>query len=205
METKWLKWAKQLQSIAQSGLEYSKDKFDIERFQQIRELSIEIMSEYTDMDNSKVRTLFANETGYQTPKVDIRAAIFKDDKILMVNETSDNKWSLPGGWADIDLSICENVIKESMEEAGAKVKPKRVIAVLDRNKHINDTYPYSVYKFFVECDYIEGKHKKNIETSKSGFFTLNTLPELSVGRNTKSQIEMCFKARKENTFETIFD
>ncbi len=205
METKWLNWAKKLQSIAQSGLEYSRDKFDIERFEQIRELSIEIMSDYTDMDNSKIRSLFANETGYQTPKVDIRAAIFKEDKILMVKEKTDNKWSLPGGWADIDLSVFENVTKESMEEAGARVKPIRIIAVLDRNKHIEDTYPYSVYKFFVECDYVEGKYKDNIETTESGFFTLNTLPELSVGRNTKSQIEMCFKARNVDVFETIFD
>lgn len=180
METKWLKWAKKLQSIAQAGLEYSSDKFDIERFEQIRELSIEIMSKYTDIDNSKIRYLFTNETGYQTPKIDIRAAIFKEDKILMVREQIDNKWSLPGGWADTDLSICENVIKESMEEAGAKVKPKRIIAVLDRNKHIDDVFPYSVYKFFIECDYLEGEYKDNIETIESDFFTLDKLPVLSV-------------------------
>ncbi|WP_066498151.1 NUDIX hydrolase N-terminal domain-containing protein [Abyssisolibacter fermentans] len=205
MEKKWLKWAKQLQTIAQNGLEYSNNKFDIERFEQLRELSIEIMSEYTNVDNSKIRTLFANETGYQTPKVDVRAAIFKEDKILLVREQKDNKWSLPGGWADIDLSIYENVIKESMEESGAKVKPKRIIAVLDRNKHIDDIYPYSIYKVFVECDYVEGKYQENIETVESSFFDINNLPELSVGRNTKSQIEMCFKARKEDVFEAIFD
>ena len=124
METKWLNWAKKLQAIAQTGLEYSKDKFDIERFEQIRALSIEIMNEYTDIDHSKIRTLFANESGYQTPKIDIRAAVFKEDKILMVREQLDDKWSLPGGWADIDLSIYENVVKESMEEAGAKVELK---------------------------------------------------------------------------------
>jgi len=205
MEKKWLKWAKQLQAIAQTGLEYSKDKFDIERFEQIRELSIEIMSEYTNIDNSKIRSLFANETGYQTPKVDIRAAIFKEDKILLVREKIDNKWSLPGGWADIDLSISENAIKESMEESGASVKPKRIIAVLDRNKHVDDVFPYDVYKVFVECDYVEGKYKDNIETIESGFFTSNNLPELSIGRNTEAQIEMCFKARREEVVEAIFD
>ncbi len=205
METKWLNWAKKLQAIAQTGLEYSKDKFDIERFEQIRALSIEIMNEYTDLDHSKIRTLFANESGYQTPKIDIRAAIFKDDKILMVREQLDDKWSLPGGWADIDLSIYENIVKESMEEAGAKVIPKRIIAALDRNKHIDDVFPYSVYKIFVECDYVEGNYIDNIETIESAFFTLNSLPELSIGRNTKSQIEMCFDARKANLFEAIFD
>lgn len=205
METKWLNWAKKLQAIAQTGLEYSKDKFDIERFEQIRALSIEIMNEYTDIDHSKIRTLFANESGYQTPKIDIRAAIFKDDKILMVREQLDDKWSLPGGWADIDLSIYENIVKESMEEAGAIVIPKRIIAALDRNKHFDDVFPYSVYKIFVECDYVEGNYIDNIETSESAFFTRNSLPELSVGRNTKSQIEMCFDARKANVFEAIFD
>ena len=205
MDKKWLDWAKQLQAISQSGLEYSKDKYDIERFEQIRNLSIEIISEYTDMDNTKVRSLFANEQGYQTTKVDVRAAVFKNNKILMVREELDNKWSLPGGWADIDLSVYENVVKETKEEAGVEITPRRVIAVLDRNKHIDDTFPYSVYKIFVECDYISGEHQKNIETIESGFFTNDNLPELSEGRNTLSQIQMCFQARKEGKFEAIFD
>ncbi len=205
MQKKWLDWAKQLQSIAQIGLEYCTNKFDIARYEQIRQLSIEIMSDYTDMDHSKIKSLFANETGYQTPKVDIRAAVFKQSKILMVREKIDNKWSLPGGWADIDLSIYENAIKESMEEAGAKVRPKRMIAVLNRSKHIDDAFPYSVYKCFVECDYIEGNYQDNIETIEADFFDLEHLPELSTGRNTKEQIEMCFKARKTAVFETIVD
>ncbi|WP_105616296.1 NUDIX hydrolase N-terminal domain-containing protein [Vallitalea okinawensis] len=205
MEEKWLRWAKQLQAIAQAGLEYSKDKYDIDRFQQIRELSIEIMSDYTGIDHSKVKSLFANEEGYQTPKVDIRAAIFKEEKILLVREQIDNRWSLPGGWADIGLTVSENIMKESMEEAGAQVKPRRVIAVLDRNTHIKDASPYSIYKVFVECDYLGGEYQDNIETIEAEFFDLENLPKLSVGRNTKSQIEMCFKARKSEVFETIFD
>lgn len=205
MDNKWLKWAKELQAIAQEGLAYSKDKYDLDRFERIRNLSVEIMSEYTEIDETKLKTLFANEVGYQTPKVDVRAAIFKGDEILMVREEVDNKWSLPGGWADIDLSVTENVIKESMEEAGAVIKPKRIIGVLERNKYVEEVYPYSVYKIFVECDYIEGSHKENIETIESGFFTLDNLPELSVGRNTRSQIEMCFKARKKRVLEPIFD
>lgn len=205
MQKKWLTWAKELQAISQIGLEYSKDKFDIERFEKIRNISIEILSEYSDMDFEKVKKLFANETGYQTPKVDVRAAVFKEGKILMVKEELDGRWSLPGGWADIDLSIYENIIKESMEEAGAKVKPKRIIAVLDRSKHLDDTFPYSVYKFFVECDYLSGDFIKNIETSECGFFAFENLPELSIGRNTLKQVEMCFKARTEEMFETIFE
>lgn len=205
MEKKWLEWAKELQSIAQAGIEYSKDKYDVERFQKIRDLSVEIISEYTEIDYSKVRDLFANESGYQTPKVDVRGAIFKGNEILLVKEKLDNKWSMPGGWADVGLSIKENVVKEAMEEAGAEIEPKRIIAVLDRQKHINDDFPYSIYKIFVECDFIKGKHIGNIETSEARFFRLDNLPELSAGRNTKEQVELCFKARKQNKFETIFD
>ena len=205
MNKKWLQWAKQLQSIAQSGLEFSKDEFDIERFERIRDISVEIMSEYTQLSNEKVRSLFANESGYQTPKIDIRAVVFKGDKILLVNEKKDNKWSLPGGYADIDLSVSENAKKESMEEAGANVKPKRIIAILDRNKHINDDYPYALYKIFVECAYIDGEYINNIETSRADFFDYDNLPELSTGRNTIDQIRMCFEAREKDIFEPIFD
>lgn len=205
MEKQWLQWAKELQAISQSGLAYSKNEFDIERFQRIREISVEIMSEYTQISNTKIRTLFANETGYQTPKIDVRAVIFNNNKILMVKEKKDNKWSLPGGYADIDLSVSENAKKESMEEAGAVVSPKRIIAVLDRNKHVDDDYPYSIYKIFVECDYIEGEYINNIETCEAEFFDSDNLPQLSLGRNTQEQIEMCFKAREKELLEPIFD
>ena len=142
MEEKWLTWAKRLQSIAQAGITYSKDKYDIERFQEIRDISSEILSNYTDLSNEKVKDLFCNETGYQTPKVDVRCAIFINDKILLVKENLDNKWSLPGGWAEVNLSIKENAIKESFEEAGINVKPKKLIALLDKSKHSNTLTPY---------------------------------------------------------------
>lgn len=205
MEKKWLSWAKQLQAIAQCGLEYSKDKFDIERFEQIRQISVDIIGEYTDMDDEKVRNLFASESGYQTPKVDVRAAVFKGDEILLVKEQSDQRWSLPGGWADIDYSVKENIIKEAWEEAGVEVKPKRIIAIHDRNRRAQDTYPYSVYKIFVECDYLNGEHQDNIETSDSGFFRMDALPELSHTRNTIEQVKMCFEARGKEVFNVEFD
>lgn len=205
MDKKLLQWAKRLQSLAQSGLEYSKDKYDIERFQEIRDISVEILSTYTELDHAKVKSLFAIEEGYQTPKIDVRAVIFKEDKILMVQESYDRKWSLPGGWADIEYSLSENIIKEAKEEAGVEVLPKKIIAILDRNKHVDDLYPYSIYKIFVECDYISGSYEKNIETIDSKFFSLNNLPELSVGRNTKNQIIMCFNAHEKENSSVIFD
>jgi ADP-ribose pyrophosphatase YjhB (NUDIX family) len=205
MEPKWLSWAKQLQSIAQAGLEYSKDKYDIERFQQIRNLSVEILSEYTEISNEQIKDLFCNETGYQTPKVDVRGAIFKEDKILLVKERIDGGWSMPGGWAESNLSIKENIVKEAKEEAGVNVVPKRLIAVLDRSRHNEPVSAYGIYKIFVLCDLIDGMFEKNIETEESGFFSLADLPPLSVGRNTKKQIEMCFKAESGNNFLAIFD
>jgi ADP-ribose pyrophosphatase YjhB (NUDIX family) len=206
MQQKWLFWAKQLQSIAQAGIEYTTNPFDKERYEMIRSLSIEILREHTEIDSTRLKNLFANETGYQTPKIDVRAAIFnQDNEILMVKENHDSKWSLPGGWADIELSLYQNTIKEAKEEAGADIKPKRIIAILDRNKHINDDFPYSVYKIFVECDLIKTEFSHNIETLEYGFFKSKSLPELSEGRNTKKQIDLCFRARKEKVFETIFD
>jgi ADP-ribose pyrophosphatase YjhB (NUDIX family) len=205
METKWLSWAKRLQSIAQAGLTYSKDKYDIERFQQIRDISIEILNEYTEISNEKIKDLFCNETGYQTPKVDIRGAVFKDGKILLVKESIDGRWSLPGGWAEVNLSVKENVIKELREETGLNVVPKRLIAVLDRNKHNHPITPYGIYKIFVLCELIGGVFKKNIETVESGFFSLEDLPPLSLGRVTKEQIAMCFEAKYNDNFTAIFD
>ncbi len=205
MEPKWLNWAKQLQSLAQAGLTYSKDKYDIERFQQIRNLSVEILSEYTGISNEKIEDLFCNEIGYQTPKIDIRGAIFKENKILLVKESVDGCWSMPGGWAEVNLSIKENIIKEAKEEAGLNVVAKRLIAVLDRNKHNEPVSAYGIYKIFVLCELIDGAFEKNIETEESGFFSLADLPPLSVERNTKKQIEMCFNSKSNDKIFTIFD
>ncbi|NLM09922.1 MAG: NUDIX hydrolase [Clostridiaceae bacterium] len=205
MEPKWLSWAKQLQSIAQAGLAYSKDKYDIERFQQIRDLSAEILNEYTGICKEKIKNLFCNETGYQTPKVDIRGVVFKDDKILLVKESIDDRWSIPGGWAEVNLSVKENIVKELKEETGLNVVPKRLIAVLDRSKHNHPVSPYGIYKIFVLCDLINGEFEKNIETEDSGFFALSELPPLSMDRVTKEQIAMCFEAQFSDGFETVFD
>lgn len=204
-ERKWLDIAKKLQSIAQAGLEYSKDKYDLERFEEIRKVSIDIMECYTDIEREKIKNLFAGETGYQTPKIDIRAAVFHENKILMVKEKLDNRWSLPGGWADIDLSLKENLIKEAMEEAGAKIIPERILAVYDRNRNTNILFPHSVYKIFVQCKYLENKFVENIETEETGFFSVDQLPELSETRNTASQIKMCFRYKDRPFHEPYFD
>lgn len=202
---KWLSWATKMQSIAMAGLTYSKDKYDIERFEQLRDLSAEIVSEYTDVKFEKVKDLLKCETGYLTPKVDVRAAIIKDNKILLVKESLDGLWSLPGGWADVNLSVSENAIKEAKEEAGADIIPKRIIAILDRNKHNKPISMTSIYKIFVLCEYIDCNFESNTETEQCDFFSLDKLPALSTGRINEKQIKMCFDAYNNTNSDVIFD
>ena len=160
---KWLDWAIELQSLAQAGLTYCKDPFDRERYERIREITAEMLSDKTDVPVGKVKELFCNETGYQTPKIDTRAAIFRDGKILLVRENN-GKWSLPGGWCDVNVSVGENTVKEVSEEAGLDVTADRIIAVLDRAKHNLPGYPYGVCKIFVRCSVIGGSFKMPMMT-----------------------------------------
>lgn len=146
-EKKWLDWLIRLQSLAQAGLAYGKDKYDIERFEEIRDLSVQMLTALSDLPAQKVENLFASETGYQTPKIDTRAAIFKENKILLVQEAN-GTWALPGGWCDVDQSVKENTIKEVKEEAGLNVVLDKVIAVQDRDKHNQPPYAYKFVKFF---------------------------------------------------------
>ena len=152
---RWLEWAKELQFLSQVGLAYSKDAFDIERFKRIREISAEMISYQSDIPLKKVKDLFCNGTGFQTLKLDIRAAIFDNRKILLVKE-SNGKWSLPGGWVDVNQSIKSNTIKEVKEESGLDVKTVRLIALQDRNKHNKPVYAYGICKVFVLCEIIGG-------------------------------------------------
>ncbi|WP_285767435.1 NUDIX hydrolase [Peribacillus sp. SI8-4] len=193
MEPKWLEWAKQLQSIAQAGLTYSKDVYDLERFEAVRNISVEILAHQTDTNQTVIKDLFANETGYATPKVDIRSVVFRDQKILMVRENTDGAWSLPGGWGDIGLTPSEVAVKEVKEESGFDVKAIKLIGVLDKKCHPHPPSLYHVYKMFILCEIMGGQPKEGIETSAVGFFAETELPSLSIARNTESQIQLAFK------------
>lgn len=202
---KWLEWAMEIQSIAQAGLTYGHDEFDKERYERLREISAEILAYKTDMTVEKVKDLFCNETGYQTPKVDTRAAVFENGKILLVHE-KDGRWSLPGGWCDVDQSVAENTVKETVEEAGLEVKPTKLIAVQDRNKHNTPVYAYGVVKIFVMCTLIGGSFVENIETTETKYFARNEIPEnLANEKVTRGQIEMCFDAYNDEHWMTQFD
>lgn len=198
MKEQWLEWAIELQSLAQAGLTYGKDIFDRERYERIREISAEIMAYKTDIPVQKVKDLFCNETGYQTPKLDTRAAIFQNGKILLVKENS-GKWSLPGGWVDVNVSVKENTIKEVKEEAGLDVTADKVIAIQDRSKHNLPVYAYGVCKIFVLCTIIGGAFKENIETTGFAYFSENELPELATEKNNEEQVKMCFEAYRPKT------
>ena len=202
----WKKWAQELQFLAQCSLAYSKDKFDRERSERIREIACEMLSYKYDLPIEKIKMDFASEIGYQTPKVETRAAIIKDDKILLVKEQLDGKWALPGGYQDVNVSIRENVIKEASEEAGAVVQPLKVVAVLDYNRHHHVNFPLGMVKIFVLCEYINHSFNENTETLGAEFCSLDDLPELSLTRTTKKQLEMCFECYKDpQNWDTIFD
>ncbi|UTR16540.1 NUDIX hydrolase [Salipaludibacillus sp. LMS25] len=192
MSYKWLEWAKRIQSLSQAGLTFTKDVYDIERYEELRHISAEIMEEYTGLDMQKVKNLFTNETGYQTPKIDVRGAVFRNNKILMVREKSDDRWSLPGGFCDVGLSPAENSVKEIKEESGFDVVPTKLLAILDMNKHPHPPQPYHYYKMFIQCDIVCGYERIGTETKEISFFDQNNLPELSLNRNTESQIKMLF-------------
>ncbi len=198
-----LSWAIELQFIAQAGQTYSKDPFDLERFDRIREISAEIMATKSGLSMGIVKELFCNESGFQTPKLDTRAAIFENGKILMVREG--DKWSLPGGWVDVDQSIASNTVKEVREEAGLDVEPVRLIAALDGNKKQNRRYVYGICKLFVLCRATGGEFRPNAETSESGWFSPDNLPPLFTDKNTEEQIRMCFLAATDENWQVLFD
>lgn len=201
---KWLQWAIELQAIAQNGLYYGKDKFDLERYERLREISAEMISYKTDISPEKVKGLFCSDVGYQTPKIDTRAAIFKDGRILLVHEAN-GAWSLPGGWVDVHVSVEENTIKEVKEEAGLDVKVTRLIAVQDRDKHNLPIYAYKICKIFMQCEVTGGSFVPNIETTGFDYFGLDELPHLAEDKNTREQIEMCFEAMRAKTWEALYD
>lgn len=198
------KWAGELQSLAQAGLFYSSSAFDTERYKRIREISAEMLALRTGIPTEKITGIFCNDTGYQTPKVDTRAAIFENNKILLVRENN-GRWDLPGGWCDYDLSPSENTIKEAKEEAGLDVKVVKLIAVQDRNKHNKPEYIYGVVKIFYLCEAIDGQFTANIETTESRYFAADELPEMAEEKCNHQQVLMCFDAFRSENWSVIFD
>ena len=198
----WIYWSQQIQAIAQNGLTYAKDKFDIERYKKLQDLAAEIISTHTDHSIKEVQDYITKETGYATPKIDVRGVVLQGKKLLLVKEKIDNLWTLPGGWADIHETPSENIEREVREESGYVVKANRLLALYDRNKHGHEpAYPYYVYKIFFLCELVGGKPQAGIETSGVGFYNLNNLPELSVSRVTHKQIQRMMELIQNNQID----
>jgi len=201
---KWIEWTQKLQAIAQNGLEYSQNEYDIERYKQLQDIISEIVSNHTNHDFQEVRDYLSGETGYATPKIDVRGVVFDKNRVLLVKENSDGLWTLPGGWADIYESPSGNVYREVYEESGYRVKVTKLLAVYDRRLHGHyPEYPHYVYKLFFQCEIIGGEPRASIETSGVDFFDINNLPELSIGRVTAKQIHRLFELKDKNI--TDFD
>lgn len=204
MRDQIVEWAKELQSLAQAGLFYGRDAFDQERYRRIREIAAEMLAARTDIPFEKITDLFCGDVGYQTPKVDTRAAIFRDGKILLVRENN-GRWSMPGGWCEYNLSPAENVVKEAKEEAGLDAVIQKVVSVQDRDKHNQPPYAYGVVKIFYQCEAAGGSFAPNIETSASGYFSLEELPPLAEEKCSEEQIRMCFEAYENDRWTVQFD
>lgn len=201
----WTEFAMRIQSIAQAGLAYGENAYDRERYEELRKIAAEMIIRQTELPLEKVKNFFCNETGYQTPKVDTRAAVFRNGKILLVHEKN-GTWSLPGGWCDVNQSVASNVQKETLEEAGLTVTPEKLIAVQDWRKHNRCNLPYGVVKIFVQCSVEGGSFRENIETTETRYFAEDELPEnLAVEKVTAEQIRLCFAAYRSQNWQTSFD
>jgi len=206
MQPKWLEWVQALQTIAQNGLAYSQNTFDIERFAAIRALAAEILATYTKTEPGPLLALFANEEGYATPKVDVRGALFQNDKILLVQELlDDGRWTLPGGWADVTDTPSQAVVREILEESGYQSRPVKLAAVYDRNSRGHPLLYFSVYKLFFLCKITGGAPTSSSETGEIQFFAEDNLPELSLGRVTPQEIHMLFEHHRNPGLPTEFD
>jgi ADP-ribose pyrophosphatase YjhB (NUDIX family) len=202
----WLDLARRFQALAQSGLAYCTDPYDRERYEEIRRLAAQMMTWGAGLsDTIAIENLFKIEVGYATPKIDVRAAVFNQDRILLVRERSDGLWTLPGGWADVGDAPSVSAIREVKEESGYDVVVKKLASLYDRDKHGHPPMPYHIYKMFFICTLCGGAPRDTLETSGVDFFEENGLPPLSVSRVTQSQIKHMFDHHRHPEWPTSFD
>ena len=207
MDPKWLEWAKRLQATAQNGLQYAQSPFDRERFQAVQSIAAEILTSHTTLEPVRVHEIMDSETGYATPKVDVRGVVFKDHELLMVREKFDGRWTVPGGWADVSETPSQAVVREIREEAGFETRVTKVLAVYDRSRqgHV-PPYPFHVYKLFFQCELLGGKATTSIETEEVRFFAENEIPsDLSIPRVNATQIARIFEHLRHPDWPTEFD
>lgn len=204
-QPQWFKWARRIQAIAQTGLTYTKDPYDVQRYEELRELAAEIAAANLDLPAEQLTEVFAVEKGYPTPKVDVRSVVFDQGKILLARETQDGRWSLPGGWADVGETIGEIAARETQEETGYVVRPVKLLAVWDRDRQGHPPMLQAIYKVFVLCELVGGGPATSLETSAVGFFDRQDLPPLSTPRVLEVQIRRMFEHHDNPDLPTDFD
>lgn len=202
----WLTWTKRIQAIAQTGLTFTRDHYDHERYEELQEIAAEMMAAGSGMpDAQKVLDLFRGESGYATPKVEVRGAVVREDEILLVREREDGGWTVPGGWCDVGESPSAMVVREVKEESGYDVAPRKLAAIFDRNQHPHPPMPTHAYKLFFLCDLLGGEATPSFETPEVAFFLRGALPKLSASRITEYQIEHMFEHAAHPEWPTTFD
>jgi ADP-ribose pyrophosphatase YjhB (NUDIX family) len=201
----WLRWVQRLQSITQAGLTYTRDPYDRERYEQLQQLTAELASAGDEAMTPSWLALLAAEKGYATPKVDVRAVVAKDGKLLFIREAQDGLWSLPGGWADLGESPREVAVREVLEESGYVVRATKLLAVYDKAKHEHPAELWYCYKLFVACELVGGAPAPSHETLDVAFFGADALPALSRPRITEAQIQRMFAHLAQPQLPTDFD
>lgn len=198
-------WAERLQLIAQAGLTYSQNPYDLQRFSQIQELAAEMLGQETDIPHEKISMMLGNESGYHTPKVDVRAVIVRDGKMLFVKELADGGWTLPGGWVDAGDQPGFAAEREVWEESGFTARATRLLAVLDHRLHGYPPYFFHIYKLFFQCEITGGAPTTSLETGGIAWFGPEETPELSLARTTPEIIQLMFKQVNNPQAPALFD
>ncbi len=201
----WLDWARKLEAIAQTGLTYANDPFDISRYKAIRAIAAEMMSASFRVPTTDLENLFARHTGYATPKIDVRAAVFREGRILLVRERVDGCWTLPGGWADVGDPPSVAAVREVKEESGYDVVARKLVAVYDRDLHGHPPIPWHAYKLFFLCELTGGASETSHETDAVDFFAPDALPALSLTRTTPNEIAHMFEHYRDPDRPASFD
>jgi ADP-ribose pyrophosphatase YjhB (NUDIX family) len=206
-EPDWLTWAREIQAIAQTGLAFNDSGYDHERYLALQALAARILAARGGVGPHEVQVLFDAQTGYATPKVDVRGAVFRDGRILMVREAADGgRWTLPGGWADVGLTPAENVVKEVREESGFDVRVRKLAAVWDRTRQGHTPQLFDACKLFFVCEITGGAAATSSETTEVSFFAADEIPsDLSVARVLPQQIARMFEHHHNPGLPTDFE
>src|SRR5215212_3131235 len=200
----WLIWAQEIFSLSQSGITYSGNPYDIERYKRLQEITAEIIESQSNVSKESVLNSFSMQAGYITPKIDVRGAVIRDGKILLIQESADGKWAMPGGWADLGNSPASVAEREVWEESGFRVKAEKVVAVLDANR-IEPFEFYHAYKLIFLCKLLGGEPRISHETLAVGFFDPAHLPPLSSYRTDENMLQEVFAHLENINRPTMFD